>query len=63
MNLLRADRLANGGKDANAEALGKDTEEGKSVWNAGQVGVKGVFSGVGIVVTQSVVGLCFDKAE
>ena len=64
-----------GGKGAIAVALGKDTEKGNSVGNGGQIGVEGVLGteagpnapevvpGVGIVVTQSVSGLCFDKAE
>ena len=63
-----------GGKGAIAVALGKDTE-GNPGGNSGQVGVEGVLGteagpnapevvpGVGIVVTQSVSGLFFDKAE
>jgi len=64
-----------GGKGAIAVALGKDTEKGNSVGNCGQIGVEGVLGteagpnspevvpGVGIVMTQSVSGLFFDKAE
>ena len=75
MNLLRVDRVAIGRKGAIVVALGKDTEKGNSVGNGGQIGVEGVLGteagpnapevvpGVGIVVTQSVSGLFFDKAE
>ena len=75
MNLLRADRVAIGGKGAIAVALGEDTEKRDPVGDGRQIGVEGVLgaemgpnapevlSGVGIVVTQSVSGLFLDKAE
>ena len=75
MNLLRADRLAIGGKGAIAVALGKDAEKRDSVGDGRQIGVEGVLGteagpdvpevvpGVGIVVTQLVTGLFFDKAK